>query len=193
MNSSTIVRAVLTTIFLLLTFAHAGAAQSKIYKTVDEHGNVVFTDIPPREDESAEQIIVETPNSFAVEEALGPRDQWVVESDTAADETQEPAFSYKSLEIKSPQDDEAIRENMGNVTVVGVASPRLQRGHSIRLLMDGQPLQEGKQSQFALEEVDRGTHSLALEIIDDRGQVLIRSDDSIFHLQRYRIPTPRPG
>jgi hypothetical protein len=63
----------------LLTMVLASAAHGQIYRTVDENGNVVFTDIPPREGDTAEQVIVEQPNSFAVEEAIGPREQWIVE------------------------------------------------------------------------------------------------------------------
>lgn len=173
----------------LLTMVLASAAHGQIYRTVDENGNVVFTDIPPREGDTAEQVIVEQPNSFAVEEAIGPREQWIVEPEATAED--EPAFSYKSLEIKSPQDDEAVRENAGNITVIGVASPRLQQGHRMRLVMDGQPVEEGRQSQFALENVDRGTHVLALEIIDDKGRTLIRSDQHSFHMLRVSVrPAP---
>jgi len=178
------------TFLLIFAFANAEAAESRIFKTVDEDGNVVFTDIPPREVDSGEQIVVETPNSFAIEEAIGPREDWVVEP---SEEGEEVAFSYKSLVIASPTDDEAVRENAGNVSVVAVVNPRLQRGHRIRLMMDGQQIQEGIQSSFHLENVDRGTHNLTMEIIDDSGRVLISSGNTTFHLQRYRIPTPRPS
>lgn len=165
----------------------AGPAISQIYKTVDEEGNVVFTDIPPREDtEGAQQIVVETPNSFAIEEAIGPREEWVVESEEGEEEV---AFSYKSLTIASPTSDESIRENAGNVSIVAVSNPSLQSGHRMRLVMDGAAIKEGSQTRFDLENVDRGTHVIATEIVDDSGNVLIRSTDTTFHLQRFRIPT----
>jgi hypothetical protein len=180
----------LSSALLILVFGLAQAGESRIYKTVDEHGNVVFTDIPPREEEPAEQIIIEDPNSFAPEEADGPREQWIVE---AEGEDTELIFSYQSLVIAAPEDDQAIRENAGNVSIVAVPSPRMLPGHRMRLLMDGQPVREGTQTRFDLENVDRGTHVIATEILDGDGNVLIRSDDITFHLQRYRIPTPRPG
>ncbi len=176
-------------VLLLFSIAAASAGESRIYRTVDEDGTVSFTDIPPRDDESAEQVVIETPNSFDIEEAIGPREEWIVDSE---DEGEEPAFSYRSLAIKSPQDDEPIRDNAGNVAVVAVAKPRLQRGHKMRLLLDGQPVQEGYQTDFKLLNVDRGTHSLATEIIDKSGAVLIRSDTTTFHLLRISIITA-PG
>jgi hypothetical protein len=159
-------------------------AQAEIYKTVDEDGNVVFTDIPPREDdENAEQIIIEDPNSFAVEEAIPNADAWIVEPQEG--EGEEPPFRYQALEIVSPADDEPVRENAGNITIVTNLNPRLQRGHLARLLMDGNIVQEGPQASFSLANVDRGTHTIRVEIVDESGQVMIRSGDSTFHMLRF--------
>lgn len=159
-------------------------AQAEIYKTVDEDGNVVFTDIPPREDdENAEQIIIENPNSFAVEEAIPNADAWIVESEEG--DAEEAPFRYDALQIVSPADDEPVRENAGNVTIVTNLSPRLQRGHVARLLMDGSVVQEGPQASFRLANVDRGTHTISVEIVDESGQVMIRSNPSTFHLLRF--------
>lgn len=171
----------------VLVAGHGASAESRIYRTVDEQGNVVFTDIPPREDdENAEQIIIESPNSFEVEEAIPvPQGQWIVETE---DEGEEAPFRYDTLEIVSPADDEPVRENAGNITIVTNVSPRLQRGHRVRLLMDGAVAQEGAQATFSLANVDRGTHTIALEIVDGSGSVLIRSADSTFHMLRYAIP-----
>lgn len=167
-------------------------AQAEIFKTVDKEGNVVFTDIPPRDDDkNAEQIIIENPNSFAVEEAIPNADEWIVEPEEEG-ETEEP-FRYQTLEIVSPTDDEALRENAGNVTIVTNLSPRLQRGHIARLLIDGSVAQEGPQASFELANVDRGTHTITVEIIDERGQVLIQSEPSTFHMLRYAGGAPRPS
>jgi len=57
----------------------------------------------------------------------------------------------------------------------------------MRLIMDGQLLQEGRQAQFKLENVDRGTHTLTTEIIDEQGRVLIRSPSTSFHMLRVAV------
>jgi hypothetical protein len=178
-------------VILLILASGLASAGERIFKTVDENGNVVFTDIPPKEDEPGEQIIVENPNSYASEEAVGPQDEWIVESED--EEGSETRFTYQSLDIVAPQKDATIRENAGNVSIVAVPNPRLRSGDRLRLMMDGDLVQEGRQTRFDLENVDRGTHVAVTEIVDDAGNVLIRSDPTTFHLQRYRIPTPRPG
>jgi hypothetical protein len=172
----------------LLILTMAGSADARIYKTVDENGNIVFTDIPPREEEPAEQIVIEQPNSFDIEEAIGPREEWIVEAEDLAPEEPAP-FAYTSLTIASPEHDQAVRENAGNISIVAVPSPALRPGDTVRLLIDGQPILEGNQTRFDLENVDRGTHVVATEIVDDSGNVLIRSDDITFHMLRFRIPT----
>jgi len=169
---------------LLIIFASADAASTRIYRTVDEQGNVVFTDVPPKDDEESEQVVIENPNTFESKEAAPETDAWVVED---ADASVEPEFSYADLSIVSPQNDEPVRENSGNVTIIGNVSPRLQSGHTMRLLMDGSLVQEGRQTTFAMTNVDRGTHVVTLEIADDAGNVIKRSPDSTFHMLRYAI------
>ena len=175
--------------FLLITFATADAASSRIYRTVDAQGNVIFTDVPPKDDEPAEQVVVENPNSFDARDAIPEAEAWVVESPEAAGE---PVFSYSALSVATPQNDESVRENAGNVTIIANVEPRLKPGHIMRLLMDGAPAQEGHQSTFALTNVDRGTHVVELEIVDDQGRVIKRSEDSTFHMLRYHLPPPPP-
>lgn len=176
--------AILSAGILLLAWASAQAGQGRIFKTVDADGNVVFTDIPPREDQTGQQIVIEDPNSFAPEAAAAPTDQWIVEPEADAEEA---PFAYRSLAIASPADDEAVRENAGNVTVVTNVNPNLRTGHVMRLLVDGQAAGEGRQAEFSLENVDRGTHTLTVEIVDDNGDVLIRSPSTTFHMLRASI------
>ena len=171
----------------------AQAAQTKIYKTVDEDGNVVFTDMPPKSDQDAEQVIVQTPNSFASEEASGPREEWIVEEGAEGEELAEELFRYSSVQIVSPANDETVRANDGSVSVVAASRPRMKRGHVMRILIDGSPVQEGSQTTFNLENVDRGTHSVSAEIVDGSGNVLSSSNASVFHLQRVAVGGPRPG
>ncbi|MGD8831309.1 MAG: DUF4124 domain-containing protein, partial [Pseudomonadales bacterium] len=147
---------------LLLVCTDAAAAADRIYKTVDENGNVVFTDIPPREDEKSEQVVIENPNSFDAADAAPDEGKWVVEpEDQSASGGDQTAanFRYGTLSVASPQNDESIRDNAGNVTIIANVAPRLQPGHVMRLFLDGSVVQEGAQTTFNLANVDRGTHT----------------------------------
>ena len=125
-------------------------------------------------------------------DALSASDSTSVEEHEEEGEGEEPPFRYLALEIVSPADDEPIRENAGNITVITNLNPRLQRGHVARLLMDGDVVQEGPQASFSLANVDRGTHTISVEIVNESGEVLIRSGESTFHLLRF-ADGARPG
>ncbi|MCB1683914.1 MAG: DUF4124 domain-containing protein [Pseudomonadales bacterium] len=177
----------------LLGLAGGALAESKIYRTVDEQGNVVFTDIAPRIDQPAETVELPSTNSFGVEESLGERQEWVVEGagDAAAGDPNE-ASSYGSLVIVSPSNDATIRENTGNISIQARLTPEIRPGHRMRLLLDGAVASESAGGTFALQNVDRGTHSVVTEVLDQSGNVLIRSPATTFHLMRYAQPPPPP-
>lgn len=177
-----------------LAAASGNAASGRIYKTVDENGNVVFTDVPPSNNGDRAAITVEEPNTFVTSEAL-PREDWIVEPGQGSEEggkERERTLPYRSLTVTNPVDDSSVRENAGNVSVTVLPAPDLQSGHRIRLLLDGNPQQEGNQTTFQLSNIDRGTHSLSAEIVDADGQVLFAGGASTFHLQRHSISQPRP-
>lgn len=175
----------------LVGLALDSQAASRIYKTVDENGNVVFTDIPPRDGDKANPIAVETPNTFQTTPDGQERAEWIV--DPTDEEEAETSFSYRSLAITTPADDAPVRENAGNVNIMARVDPELRIGHKIRILLDGSPEQAGAQNAFILPNVDRGTHTLHAEVIDDAGNVLISSSPTTFHLQRVSAPRPTPA
>lgn len=174
---------------LLVCLSAGSDAASRIYRTVDEDGNVIFTDVPPKEGESGEAIAVERPNTFQPA-ASESREEWIVDSD--GENADEAAFNYNAVTITSPTHDQAVRENAGNVTVVAEVEPELQIGHHIRIVMDDTPEQTGPQTVFTLPNVDRGTHTLLAQVVDDAGNVLLTSSPVVFHLQRVAA-APRPG
>ncbi len=174
---------------LLVGLSSGSEAASRIYKTVDENGNIIFTDIPPKEGQSGEPVAVESPNTFQPA-APESREEWIVDSEEADTDAEE--FNYNAVTITSPSNDQAVRENAGNVTVVAEVEPALQIGHHIRIVMDDTPEQAGPQTVFTLPNVDRGTHTLLAQVVDDAGKVLITSSPVVFHLQRVAA-APRPA
>jgi hypothetical protein len=62
-----------------------------------------------------------------------------------------------------------------------------------RLLLDnlaaGSAGTVGENVTFALTNIDRGTHTLKVEVLDGSGSVVFRSNQSTFHLLRYSTLT----
>ena len=179
-------------------------AGEQIFKTTDADGNVVFTNLPPPAEQISETIDIATPNSFPPGPANGALSErqgvWIGDSEIRGAEAQAATSAYHSLTISTPGDQSNIRENAGNVAVVVDLDPALHPGHSMRLLLDNAPAAtSGEQYlNFALNNVDRGTHTLVAEVLDKTGTVVFASNPSVFHLQRYskltapNRPTPRP-
>ncbi|MDD0845228.1 DUF4124 domain-containing protein [Pseudomonas sp. Gutcm_11s] len=177
----------LLTACLLCTLALPAAAQ--IYKYTDSNGNTVFTNQPP-EGQSAESV--ELPPTNTVESQQPKATQ------QSQDSGQEQ-FAYSLLELTDIPSEEALRANNGTFTVGVNIDPDLQPGHSLRLLLDGQPYgQPTNVPRLQLVNIDRGEHSLAVEVVAS-GQQVQQSAGITFTVQRVSTnsparvkPTPRP-
>lgn len=165
-------------------------AQAALYKWLDENGEVVYSDEPPYE--GAEQL--DPPPLTTTPAVKAPP--------AKAKPTQEPqppksaAVEYKEIRLSKPADDEAVRNNAGNVTFEFVVTPALQTelGHSISLMIDGSTVKSGLQTtSVSIEHMDRGTHQVQLKIVDGKGKTLKASPVSKFHLLRYSKLFKKPA
>jgi hypothetical protein len=186
--------AILTmTMAAALCLPAAADAATRIYRTVDENGNVVFTDVPPRQGEVAEAVELSEGSSYqpapaAEQAASGERpvrlEDWLGEEQDGEPEVQ----AYTSLRISAPANDASLRDNAGNVTVVADLAPELQAGHSLQLYLDGQLVQTtASGSTFQLANVDRGTHQVEVRVVSASGETLIASSPTTFHMQRRSV------
>lgn len=163
-------------------------ASNKVYKTTDDHGRPVFTD---RASEGAQEVEVDKPMTFPAREFAEDYRQFTPLSD---DDEAPSGPPYGTMAITSPTNDEAIRNNAGNMEVTFRLSPGLKQGHELRLLMDGAVVQNVASSEpIALTNVDRGTHTLQLEVVNRQsGKSLQTSDTVTFTILRHSIQHPKP-
>ena len=156
---------------LLIAFAVCINAET-VYKTVDENGNVIFTDRPS---EDAEQIklkelqTIKNPNPAKYSHR--PR---LVE---------DKGSLYKTLLITNPADGSGLRSNNGNLTISISLEPPLRSGHQIIITMDGQEISKGSSLNVPLQNVDRGAHGIGVSVVDSSGKKLT-STSSSFSLLR---------
>ncbi|PYC23592.1 DUF4124 domain-containing protein [Aquipseudomonas alcaligenes] len=179
----------LLTACLLCALALPAVAQ--IYKYTDANGNTVFTNQPP-EGQAAETVELPPTNTVQAQP---------VESAAPTDAPAASAQPYGVLALTDLPSEEALRANNGTFSVGVQIDPRLQPGHSLRLLLDGQPYgQPSNVPRLQLVNVDRGEHSLAVEVLSG-GQSLQRSASVTFTVQRVNTsspalrpppPTPKP-
>ena len=180
-------------LFFTLVISGSATAETRIYKTKDANGNVIFTDVPPLKDgKQADPVVLKETNNWdgpSTDKAT-TRTPWIV--DEKGGETADVFVPYSTLGIVSPANDASVRENSGHITVTVSILPPLFANQQLRLLMDGKAMGQGSGPSFPLENVDRGTHSLLLEVVDATGKSLQQSPVTTFHLQRYHPPPPKP-
>lgn len=165
---------------LLLGLPHL-AAQAGVYTYIDADGNRVFTDQP--QSDNAERIELAPSNAMRPAEVAPP---------LAPPETLPKEPSYQVLRILVPEPDATIREMTGNLIVSATVEPGLHAGHNFRLIMDGKPASEaGRSPVFPLENVDRGTHQISVEIIDAHGRIVERTPSQPFHMKRISLAEKR--
>ena len=166
-------------ILVLLALLATTASASEIYRWVDEDGVVHFSDQPRA---GAERIKLPEPNTISAP-VRAQRQQEDV--DDTAQQPEEP-FSYESLEIASPAAEETLWNIEGVLNVSLALTPALQTGHRVRVFFDGTP-QDVRGTSFQLEEVWRGVHNIQAEVLDENGQLMIRSEPNRFYVQQNTV------
>lgn len=169
---------------LLLALALPASAQ--IYKYTDSNGNTVFTNQPP-DGAAVESVTLPPTNTVEMQAPSLPA------SDTRSSD--QDAAVYSRLQLSGIPDDEALRANNGTFVVGVDIQPRLRSGHRLRLLLDGQPYgQPSNVPSLQLTNVDRGEHSLAVEVLQG-DNVVQRSPSVTFTVQRISLNSParQPG
>lgn len=155
----------------LLLIYMCGLAAETVYKTVDENGNIIFTDKPSEE---AEKINIQDLETIA-----NPNPAKYRPGLNAAKQKAAPA--YKTFVVTSPENGAGIRSNNGNVSIELSLEPALNPGHKITISMDGKEVGSG--TSVSLQNVDRGTHAISAKVIDASGNTLI-STASTFSILR---------
>lgn len=165
----------------LLLIAHSAVGQ--VYTYIDAEGNRVFTDKPRSGD--AERVILEPANSVQLSQPAPV-------AATPSRAPSKPAIHYQLLRILVPEPDASVHNASGDLIVTASSEPGLLAGHSFRLLLDGQMVgQPSRSPVFSLQHVDRGTHLLAVEIIDSAGLTVERTPAQPFHMHRMSLAQKR--
>ena len=154
---------------------------SDIYKSVDKEGNVIFSDQPQKDSE----IVEVEPVNIQKYEKRRPLP-------TSPRQTQK--FTYKSLNITSPENGTTLR-NTGDTVISGTLKPSLRSDHKVEFLDNGSPIKPaGKSLSFSVTNLSRGTHALQIRVIDAKGKALISSTPKTIHVHRQFIsPTATPA
>ena len=159
-------------------------AMAEVFTYIDAQGNRVFTDQPGTR--NAKRVPLATSNRMSANPS------GAAPMTAAKTNPTKPLFHYDMLRVLVPEPDATIRSSAGELIVSITSEPGLQRGHRYRLLLDGQPTAEpGPSPVFALSNIDRGSHNLSVEILDEQGHTVERTANQPFHMLRISLAQKR--
>jgi hypothetical protein len=165
---------------LLISLAAAG----EVYTYIDAQGNRVFTDQPPPG--NAKPLQLKQGNRMSANPGAA------TPAPATSKAKGKALFHYQMLRVLVPDPDATIRNTQGELIVSVTSEPGLQRGHRYRLLLDGKPTADpGPSPVFALTDIDRGSHHLAVEILDEQGRMVERTPNQPFHMLRTSLAQKR--
>ena len=144
-----------------------------IYKTVKPDGTIVFSDVPSPG--SVEVDIVQDKN-VVIPSLASPQVQQNVNK-----KTQILRQQYQ-IAILSPAPNETIRNNLGEVNIRFEIQPDFVG--RIYLLLDNQLVNTGGKKQLKLNNVERGTHSIEVQLRDNSGKIFASSGQQTFFLHK---------
>lgn len=163
----------------------AGSAQAQVYKTVDEDGNVTYTDQPPGP--GAEPV--ELPGISVIESV--PMAPPAAKEDAELDEGQqvtdirELRRGYKDFKITSPTQDEYIQGTGNLVTIAWDTRYELQPGMAVIISLDGSPLEPTVAPSVSIQQVDRGEHTASARLVDADLRTIATASPVTFYVRQF--------
>ncbi len=168
-------------IISLILLANMGSVVAEtVYKTVDENGNIIFTDKPSKNAEEIKLQKLQTiKNPNPAKHTPSPK------------QAKDKGPIYKKFLIANPENESGLRSNNGDVTISVTLEPPLRGGHRIIITLDGEEVSNGPVTSVSLQDVDRGTHSISASVVDGKAKNMI-STSSNFTLLRQPAPRKTP-
>ncbi|EHL32339.1 DUF4124 domain-containing protein [Legionella drancourtii] len=151
-----------------------------IYKWVDSQGNVHFSDTPHP---GAEKLNIPDAQTYSppVPQSTEPE-----KLTPANPDAYKP--TYTKVAITQPDNEATIRNNQGSIAVTAEIEPDLFPGDKVQLIFDGSPLGEPQTNLlFQLSGIYRGSHTIAVQVIDADGGAVETSEPITVFMFRPRV------
>lgn len=171
---------------LLLVLLSLPAA-AEVYRLVDKDGNITYTDQPQADAQVAPVVLPHLNKMKATVPVQEPQSD-VPDTIESADGTEaEPPFAgYTRAVILAPKNNEVIPNQQRNIIIQLSVEPQLQTGHRVQFWLDGKA--QGapvSATSYQMNDLERGTHSLGAQILNDQGRVVISAGSVEVHIQRH--------
>ncbi|HEX9707741.1 MAG TPA: DUF4124 domain-containing protein [Steroidobacteraceae bacterium] len=162
------------------------AASQEIYRWVDKDGIVHYSDQPGSP--NAELITVIEPNAYEGEAATPDGG---ASGSSGAEPDEEPSISpYESLSIVQPAPDQVFFGSDATISVQADLQGTLRPDHSVVFFLNGNR-RPAAGLGMELTGLTRGTYFLRASILDQRGQPVLTSEQTTFHVRQASVQNPQ--
>lgn len=164
-------------------------AKDQVYKWVDADGVVHYSSQPPSDGARPAKLPPLQTYKGGTNPNLGKFQKPDAKGGTAV---------LSQVEVVTPAADETFRGGERVVPVAVLVTPALTSAQKLVYLLDGRPAsQPTSNTSFALTEVDRGTHTVTVAVVDaGTGETLATSSGVVFHMKPpiagQATPPPKP-
>ncbi|CEG56714.1 DUF4124 domain-containing protein [Legionella fallonii] len=157
------------------------ASSAQVYTWTDSQGVVHFSDTPHQ---GAEKIDI--PDSQTYSPPTPTPKQEIAPA--THDNIDDNGHSYTKVAIREPSNQATIRNPQGYTVVSVEVEPQLADGDKLQLIYDGSPLGDPQPNTvFELNGMYRGSHTIAIQVVNANGKVLITSDTITIYMQQPRV------
>lgn len=181
---------------LLLAFT-TGPLTAQVYKTVDEDGNVTYTDQPPGD---GSQPIKMRPLSV-IEAPTYKKPVKATEEGVEGEEGKEMSLrylrkNYADFAIVAPQQEESVWHPENVITVAWNVGYQLQPGMQVTVSVDGVNHTPSSEQIIPVTGLERGEHTVTAVLKDARNRMIATAEPVTFFIRRpglYNRPRIGPG
>ncbi len=163
-------------LFCLVFFL--GPLHAEIYKWADSDGNVHFSDKPHP---GAQEVVLPKVQTYS-------SPQPPLKGSSPSKEISDEAPAYETFSIVQPENQATIRNPQGYLSVIVELKPTLRKGDRLQMVFDGNPIDKPRPTTvFALQDINRGSHTLAAQLSDAKGNILGTSDAITIYMMPPRV------
>ncbi|WP_407331881.1 DUF4124 domain-containing protein [Enterovibrio sp. 27052020O] len=180
-------------LLLLIGALSNTAISGEYYRWVDENGTVHFSDARPEismEIEIDVDVLIQPDTSTYDSPPISPTPS----TPTSPPAPDTPALASR-LELLSPSNDDTIRNNEGIINITLATDLPLGKNQKIRPVIDGKSQKSQRSLQFELDNLDRGSHTIKVQLLQDGKVIAVTPSVTVFlhrAIQRKAPPKGKP-
>jgi len=172
---------IITLSFMLFAIVPGSELFGQVYKVVDEHGNVTYTDEPPEPDAEPMQLpeisVIETePAPAATTSSNQP-------GGVAVKTPRELRRLYSDFRILEPSPEQTYWGTENTVVVSWGSDVAYEEGMSVSVVVNGRNYDSEPSGNLSVT-LDRGEHQVYAILKDQRGRRIVTSDVVTFFVKQ---------